>query len=119
MRSSISSGVLLISSMLSDTKRFAVSGERSSSPTTLFSRLMTTRGVPAGTAMPSHVDMSKPATPDSATVGRSGIAWVRRAPDDARPRSLPERMCGNVDEPSNITCTCPESRSAMACDVPL
>src|SRR4029077_6771093 len=48
-------------------------------------------GVLAGAKMPHHPLAGEPGTPDSATVGTSGVAGDRLAPVDARTRTWPER----------------------------
>jgi hypothetical protein len=45
--------------------------------------------------MPNHDDASKPATPASAAVGRSGSRQALLGGDRER-RSLPALMCGNT-----------------------
>ena len=54
-------------------------------------------------------------TTNSPTVGTSGSAWARSAVVTASARSLPARMSATEDGiRSNITCTCPPSRSVSA-----
>ena len=77
-------------------------------------------GVAAGTSTPNQVLISKSRTPDSATVGTSGVAGERFAVDTAIARSLPALTCGIAGgmPEKNIT-TCPPSRSVNAGAAPL
>jgi len=52
--------------------------------------------VPAGATMPFHESESKPATPDSATVGSSGISANRRKVETARSFTFPVFVCGST-----------------------
>ena len=48
-------------------------------PSSVFSRLTISRGVPVGAKKPNQVPDSYPGTPDSATVGSRGAAALRLA----------------------------------------
>jgi hypothetical protein len=77
-------------------------------------------GVPAGTITPNQVVRSNPGSPDSAMVGSSGTAGERASVVTASARSLPALTLGSaLARLSNINCTCPESKSAIAGAAPL
>ncbi|MNV01778.1 hypothetical protein D3C71_919960 [compost metagenome] len=86
-------------------------------------RSTTGGGVPAGTKIACHDTTSKscrPGTPDSATVGTSGIEARRLAEVTAMARSLPLWMCGPATTVvSNIMSTCPPITSWIAGPLPL
>src|SRR6478752_5300356 len=58
---------------------------------------MTLGGVLAGTKKPNHDDTSKPGTPASAIVGRSGTTEMRSLVVTASARTLPAFTCGRID----------------------
>jgi len=70
--------------------------------------------------MPNQVLMSKPGSPDSATVGRSGASEVRFAVVTASARTRPP-FTWESDEArlSNMRSTRPPMRSCMAAAAPL
>ena len=77
-------------------------------------------GVPAGTKIPYHVEMSNPGTPTSAIVGKSGASDERFAVVTANAFSLPAFICAiELARLSNMNCTCPPSRSCIAGAPPL
>src|SRR5258705_39601 len=76
---------------------------------------MTLGGVLAGTKKPNHDDTSKPGTPASAIVGRSGTTEMRSLVVTASARTLPAFTCGRIEGMlSKITSTRPGMRSLIA-----
>ncbi len=71
----------------------------------------------SGAGRPYRGVTSKPATPDSATVGRSGACGVRLAGDTASARNRSVRPCGiAVSRLLNIICTWPPASSVSAAE---
>src|SRR5690349_18164649 len=85
-----SSGVLPESSAPSEARRSPTSGDFSVCAMSALSFAMIAGGVFAGTKTPYQPTTSKPRTPDSATVGNSGIRGERRAPVMPIARSFPD-----------------------------
>ena len=76
-------------------------------------------GVPAGTRMPYHCEVSKSLKPISATVGTSGSAGSRCGVPTAMAFSLPVLMCGSsAGSPALVACVRPASRSVSIGPVP-
>ena len=83
-------------------------------------RAMRSLAVPVGTRMPHQLSSAKPGTPDSATVGYSGISGVRLAPVTAIARRRPLLTCGIAGGASlNTSCTWPAIKSFTDSTVPL
>ncbi|KAG1433667.1 hypothetical protein G6F56_014549 [Rhizopus delemar] len=81
---------------------------------------MTGAGVPAGATRPNHDSTSKPGSPDSASVGTSGVDGRRWGEVTPMARSLPACTWGNDEgRLSNMESTWPPSRSATAGPLPL
>ncbi len=77
-------------------------------------------GVFAGAIRPFHARVSKPGTPDSATVGTLGSNDERLAPVMAIARSLPPFTCGSAENIRSMTSwALPAITSAMAGALPL
>ncbi len=78
------------------------------------------RGVFAGTSTPYQLLASKPGSPASATVGRSGNSAERLAVLTAIPLILPAFICGTaVAAVANTSCMLPATRSIIAGPPPL
>ena len=81
---------------------------------------MTSGGVPAGAISPNHVEMSKPGTPASAIVGRSGASFDRCDVVTASARSLPALTCTIAfARLSNMSWVSPASSAWVAGAAPL
>ena len=81
---------------------------------------MTLDGVWAGATSPIHTEVSKPFSPSSSSVGRSGALEVLRGLVTASATSLFARTCGStVEAGANMSCTWPPSRSVTAGVLPL
>src|ERR1700761_7844384 len=83
------------------------------------SRSMIGCGVFAGASSPNQPAISKPGTPDSLTVGTSGIDGTRCSEATASSRSLPPSDMDLADGgPVNIRSTTPATTSVIAGAVP-
>ncbi len=77
-------------------------------------------GVEAGAHIPYHVLKLNPGKPLSASVGTCGSAEERRKVVTARARNAPDLMKGWLEgSESNMSCTCPPTRSVNAGELPL
>ena len=100
--------------------RSRMSGSFSTATMSRFSCVTMAGGVRAGTTTPYQVLPSNPTTPDSATVGTSGISLLRCALETASARSRPALMCAReVAGTMKNSCTWPLSKVVSAGPAPL
>jgi hypothetical protein len=84
------------------------------------SQSITGRGVPATTTRPNHGLPCIAGKPASAMVGTSGNCFTRASAPSATARSLPANTCSCENATvSNISDTCPATRSRTAGAAPL